>query len=120
MTQVLDMAYPDDAGKAAVWLHLSGAESSMKANMERIVKLSHSLRQSIDATAEIDNTNRLVMLITLALIGEVISGQSVKEALGFGHDGSSRAHFHQWLTEILLNISDEQLNTSLRTKENSI
>ncbi len=114
MTHVLDMAYPGDAGKAAVWLHLSGAESAMKSNMERIVSLSHSLRQSIDPDAEMDKTSRLVLLVTLALVGEVVSGQGVKEALGFGHDDASRAHFRQWLTEILLNISDDQLNTSLK------
>jgi len=71
MTHVLDTAYPGDEGKAAVWLHLSGAESSLKSNMERIVQLSHSLRQTIDSDANLDNTNRLVMLITLALVGSL-------------------------------------------------
>jgi len=113
MTHVLDTAYPGDEGKAAVWLHLSGAESSLKSNMERIVQLSHSLRQTIDSDANLDNTNRLVMLITLALVGEVVSGQDVKGALGFGNNQNSRAHFRRWLTEILLNLSDDQLNTSL-------
>lgn len=113
MTHVLDTAYPGDEGKAAVWLHLSGAESSLKPNMERIVELSHSLRQTIDVDANLDNTNRLVMLVTLALVGEVVSGPGIKGALGFGNGEDSRAHFRRWLTEILLNISDEQLNTSL-------
>ncbi len=113
MTQVLDTAYPGDEGKAAVWLHLSGAESSLKSNMEQIVELSHSLRQTIDSDANLDNTNRLVMLVTLALVGEVVSGPSIKGALGFGNNDNSRAHFRRWLTEILLNISDDQLNTSL-------
>lgn len=117
MTQVLDMAYPGDAGKAAIWLHLSGAESDMKPNMDKIVSLSHSLRQSIDPNAQMDNTSRLTLLVTLALVGEVVSGASVKEALGFGHDEQSRAHFRQWLTEILLNITDEQLETSLKSDD---
>ncbi len=113
MTHVLDTSYPGDEGKAAVWLHLSGAESSLKSNMEQIVQLSHSLRKRIDSEASLGNTNRLVMLVTLALVGEVVSGQSIKGALGFGNDDNSRAHFRRWLTEILLNLSDEQLNTSL-------
>jgi AcrR family transcriptional regulator len=113
MTHVLDSAYPGDEGRAAVWLHLSGADSSLKSNMERIVELSHSLRQSIDVDANLDNTNRLVMLVTLALVGEVVSGQGIKGALGFGNDDDSRAHFRRWLSEILLTLSDEQLNTSL-------
>jgi len=120
MTNVLDMAYPGDAGKAAVWLHLSGAKSSMKNNMQRIVELSHSLRQSIDETASAEHTNRLVMLVTLALIGEVVAGHGVKGALGFGHDDDSRAHFRQWLTEILLNLTDEQLDTSLKPVRGTI
>lgn len=127
MTHVLDTAYPGDEGKAAVWLHLSGAQSSLKPNMERIVQLSHSLRQTIDSDASLANTSRLVMLVTLALVGEVVSGQGIKGALGFSGDeigdetnsetsdetDNSRAHFRRWLTEILLNLSDSQLNTSL-------
>jgi len=119
MTHVLDTAYPGDEGKAAVWLHLSGAQSSLKPNMERIVQLSHNLRQTIDPDASLANTNRLVMLVTLALVGEVVSGQGIKGALGFSGDetgddaDNSRAHFRRWLTEILLNLSDHQLNTSL-------
>ena len=113
ITHVFDTAYQGDEGKAAVWLHLSGAESSLKSNMQRIVEMSHKFRQSIEPDADRDNTDRLVMLVTLALVGEVVSGQGVKDALGFGGDNKSRAHFRQWLAEILLNLSDEQLNTSL-------
>lgn len=113
MTHVLDTAYPGNEGKAAVWLHLSGAKSSLKSNMEKIVQLSHSLRQTIDPDASLENTNRLVMLVTLALVGEVVSGHGVKGALGFGYGDESRAHFRLWLTEILLNLSDQQLDTSL-------
>ena len=117
MTHVLDMAYPGDAGKAAIWLHLSGAETDMKPNMDKIVALSHSLRQHINPDVVLDDTNRLTLLVTLALVGEVVSGASIKEALGFGHDQASRAHFRQWLTEILLNITNDQLNTSLKDSD---
>ncbi len=113
MTHVLDTSYPGDEGKAAVWLHLSGAESSLKQNMQSIVELSHSLRQKLDDNASLENTNRLVMLVTLALVGEVVSGQGIKDALGFGNNDESRAYFRRWLSEILINLSDEQLNTSL-------
>ncbi|NNC99863.1 MAG: TetR/AcrR family transcriptional regulator [Gammaproteobacteria bacterium] len=113
MTHVLDVAYQGNEGKLAVWLHLSGAESSLKANMQEIVELSHQLRKSIDGKVSYANTNRLVMLVTLALVGEVVSGPGVKDALGFGKQENKRAHFHQWLAEILLNLSDAELNTSL-------
>lgn len=117
MTHVLDVAYAGDQGKAAVWLHMSGAESSFKDNMESIVELSHSLRKSIDPNANLDNTERLVMLVTLALVGEVVSGDGVKDALGFNSNSGSRAHFRQWLAEILLNLTNEQWSTSFDRNE---
>lgn len=117
LTRVLDVAYAGDQGKASVWLHMSGAESSFKDNMERIVELSHSLRKSIDPDAHLENTGRLVLLVTFALVGEVVSGDGVKEALGFEPSKGSRAHFRQWLAEILLNISSDQWSTSLDTPE---
>jgi AcrR family transcriptional regulator len=117
MTHVLDVAYAGDQGKAAVWLHMSGAESSFKDNMERIVELSHSLRRSIDPNANLDNTGRLVMLVTLALVGEVVSGDGVKDALGFNPNSGGRAYFRQWLAEILLNLTNEQWSTSLDNNE---
>lgn len=113
MTHVLDVAYAGDQGKAAVWLHISGAESDFNDNMQRIVALSHRLRKAIDPKANLENTNRLVMLVTLALVGEVVSGADVKGALGFNSSNGSRAHFHQWLAEILLNLTDKQWATSL-------
>lgn len=113
MTKVLDTAYHGDEGRAAVWLHLSGAKSSLKANMDQIVHLSHQLRQSIDPDVELENTNRLVMLVTMALIGEVVSGGAIKEALGFSKKAAQRANFSRWLAEFLLNLSDHELSTSL-------
>lgn len=113
MTHVLDVAYAGDQGRIAVWLHMSGAESSFKENMQNIVELSQSLRRSIDPQANLENTERLVMLVTLALVGEVVSGESVKEALGFDADKGSRANFRQWLAEILLNLNNENWKTSL-------
>lgn len=117
VTKVLETAYPGDAGRAAVWLHLSGAESSLKSNMQQIVELSHRFRQSIEPNADPENTNRLVLLITLALVGEVVSGSGIKTALGFSENNANRAHFKQWLAEILLNLNDNQLDTSLKNND---
>lgn len=111
MKHVLDMAYPGDEGKAAVWMHLSGAESSLKQNMQRIVELAHQLRKTVIKDVDLAHTNRLVMLVTLALVGEVVSGEGIKDALGF--ERNNPAHFRQWLAEILLNLSDTELSTSL-------
>ncbi|NND82255.1 MAG: TetR/AcrR family transcriptional regulator [Gammaproteobacteria bacterium] len=113
MTRVLDTAYQGEEGIVAVWLHFSGAETELHANMRRIVELSHQLRERLHADVDYSNTNRLVMLVTLALVGEVVSGAAIKEALGFGNGDSERAHFRQWLAEILINLSDAELATSL-------
>ncbi len=113
LSRVLETSYKGDEGRAAVWLHLSGAQSTLRSNMERIVGLSHQLRQTVDPTASKENTNRLVLLITLAMVGEVVSGDSIKDALGYSDSEDGRAHFKQWLAEILLTLEDHQLNTSL-------
>ncbi|RBP53464.1 TetR/AcrR family transcriptional regulator [Arenicella xantha] len=119
ITQILETVYPGDEGRAAVWLYLGGASSSLKPNMQRIVELSHRFRQTIDADVQPANTKRLVMLITLALVGEVVSGHTIKEALGFDNTEGDRAHFKQWLAEILLNLSDQQLTTSINAVESN-
>ena len=117
LTKVLETSYQGDEGRAAVWLHLSGAESSLRDNMAQIVTLSHRLRKSVDPTASEENTNRLVLLVTLALVGEVVSGAAIKEGLGFGDSPENRANFKQWLAEILLNLTDQQLDTSLNKND---
>ena len=116
MTHVLDTAYPGHEGKVAVWLHLSGSDSSLKDNMQQIVELCHELRKSIDGKVDRSDTSRLVMLVTLALVGEVISGEGVKQALGYGKQETDRAHFHRWLAEMLLNLSETDLSTTLKPK----
>ena len=120
ITKVLETSYQGDEGKAAVWLHLSGAESSLRSNMQQIVELSHQLRAAVDPSASKHNTNRLVLLITLALVGEVVSGDSIKGALGFNDNQQGRAHFKQWLAEILLTLKDHQLDTSLNPDKSII
>ena len=112
MAKVLDTAYQGDEGRAAVWMHLSGAESSLKDNMGKIVDLSHQLRASLEPSVTRDNTSRIVLLVTLALVGEVVSGDAVKSALGYERDGESRAQFRRWLAELLLNLSDAELPAS--------
>jgi len=109
ITRVLDECYRGDEGRAAVWMHMAGAESSFKSLIQSIVDVSHRYRESIDPLANRDNTNRIVMLVTLALIGEVVTGQAIKEALEFGTGDGHHTNFRQWLAEVLLNLSDDQL-----------
>lgn len=117
ITRVFEEAFQGEQGRASIWLHMSGEQTSLKENMQKILEVSHRFRETIEPSANLENTNRLVMLITLALIGEAVSGQGIKDALGFGDQEMSRAYFKQWLAEILINLSDEQLNTSLNNNE---
>lgn len=110
LTQVLDTAFPGDEGKLAVWLHLSGAdEGALNSHMQRIGAMSHELRRSIDPNADPDDTNRLVVLITLALVGEVVSGAGIKDALGFTAGKNSQVEFREWLASIVLSLNDDML-----------
>lgn len=120
MTQVLDTAYPGDEGRVAVWLHLSGRKSYLKDNMQKVLRLSHQLRQSFDPNVQLQNTNRLVMLVTLALVGEVVSGKAVKSALEKANqshlsaqDKQKTLSFNRWLAAFLLNLSDQELAINL-------
>jgi len=121
LTEVLDTVYPDDEGRLAVWLHMSGVETNLREHMERIVAVAQKLREAISENANPQSTQRLVMLITFALLGEAVSGKGhqagIKAALGFGSDANHRAHFRQWLAGLVLNLDDEQLNTPV-TQDN--
>ncbi|MEO0368040.1 MAG: TetR/AcrR family transcriptional regulator [Pseudomonadota bacterium] len=120
VVRVLETVFTGDEGRLSAWLHmsaldnsvdLSGAQGGMKDNMNQIVDLSHSLRQLIDPTVKRENTSRIVLLVTLALMGEVVAGETMKSALGFDKTGHGRAHFKQWLASLLLNLSDEDLSS---------
>lgn len=111
LTEVLDTAFLGDEGRLVAWLHMSGVGNSMDANMARILAVSQELRRTVDADADPVNTSRLVMLITLALVGEAVYGAGISEALGFddSNDGG-QGNFRAWLASIVLGLSDEVLN----------
>lgn len=117
LTHVLDVSYSGVEGRAAVWLHMSGFDTLMRQNLTQIVELSHQMRETVTERASYAHTNRLVMLVTMALVGEVVSGAGVKESLGFTDQDENRANFRRWLAEILLNLSDSDLDTSLDVAE---
>ncbi|MBT8142790.1 MAG: TetR/AcrR family transcriptional regulator [Gammaproteobacteria bacterium] len=109
VSHVLDTAYQGEQGKLAIWLALSGTDNSIQDNMHQIVEMAHQLRLQIDPVVKIENTKKLVMLVTMALIGDVVMGERLQQALEFGeHD--SDYNFKNWLANLLLNISDQSLN----------
>lgn len=112
LTEVLDTAFLGDEGRLHAWLHMSGFESSMDANMARILEVSQELRRTVDAGADPVNTNRLVVLITLALVGEVVYGPGISKALGFSENSDGRhSSFRSWLASIVMGLSDEVLDS---------
>ena len=116
VTGVLESAYVGDPGKVAVWMHMSGQRNTLDGNMAQIVEASHQLRQLMDTDVKPDNTKRLVLLVTLALIGDVVYGEALKSAIGFGNEENDRAHFRRWLAGLMLNLSDEDVDKCLDSK----
>ncbi|MGB5324046.1 MAG: TetR/AcrR family transcriptional regulator [Pseudomonadales bacterium] len=112
LTEVLDTAFPGEEGRLVAWLHMSGVENAMDSNMKRILAVSQELRKTVDDNADAVNTNRLVGLITLALLGEVVYGSGITEALGFDNSQPSGPdNFRAWLASIVLGLNDDVLNT---------
>lgn len=111
LTHVLEQAFLGDEGRLSAWLHMSGVESAMDENMRRILLVSQELRQTVDADADPVNTNRLVVLITLALVGEVVFGPGISEALGFSEAKEGPSNFKEWLASIVLGLNDDVLDS---------
>ena len=110
VTRILASSFAGSEGKIAVWMQLSGAHSSVKQNIQQIVDATHQLRESIDGEVQYNNTNRLVLLMTLALIGEVVAGAALKQFLGFDETAEPDKTFSHWLAKLALKLSDELLD----------
>ena len=111
LTHVLDNVFIGDEGRLSAWLHMSGVENSMDENMRRILAVSQELRRSVDSDANPVNTNRLVVLITLALLGEVVYGPGISDALGFSGTDDGPSNFREWLASIVLGLNDDVLDS---------
>ncbi len=111
LTEVLDKVFPGEEGRLIAWLHMSGVESSMDENMAQILAVAQNLRQTVAENSDAANTNRLVGLITLALLGEVVYGPGLTEMLGFedNHDGG-HSDFRKWLASLVLGLDDKILD----------
>ena len=111
LTEVLDNVFPGEEGRLIAWLHMSGVESSVDENMAQILAVAQNLRQTVAENSDAANTNRLVGLITLALLGEVVYGPGLTEMLGFEdeHDGE-HSDFRKWLASLVLGLDDKILN----------
>ncbi len=114
LTDVLDTIFLGDEGRLVAWLHMSGVESSMASNMQKILAVSQELRRSVDSQADPVNTGRLVGLITLALLGEVVYGPGITDILGFEQeDEQGHSGFRKWLASIVLGLNDETIRTMM-------
>lgn len=111
LTNVLDNVFLEGEGRLSAWLHMSGVENSMDENMRRILAVSQELRRSVDSGAKAVNTNRLVVLITLALLGEVVYGPGISDSLGFSDDTEGPNNFREWLASIVLGLNDNVIDS---------
>lgn len=103
LTRVLDAVDTDGQGRLLAWLVLSGRADSLEApNLEPIARLIHGWRTAALGPADLDQTRRLILLATLALIGDAVVGDGMIEGLQLGEGAEGRAAFRAWLAEFLV------------------
>ena len=102
ITHVLDEAFEGNKGKLSIWLHLSKTSGPLEPYFEQIATMAHELHRRFDSNVTREETNRVVMLITLSLCGEAVCGPSVKNALNMEHAHDTPHNFRRWLAELLV------------------
>lgn len=109
MTKVLETAFEGKEGRVAIWFHLSGEINTIRPHIKQIVDAAHQLRLTLDPDVNLASTRRIVLLVTMALIGEVVSGQALKESLQFDQELKKRAHFKRWLANMVISFSEDEM-----------
>lgn len=109
MTKVLETAFEGKEGRVAIWFNLSGEINTIRPHMKQIVDAAHQLRQTIDTEITLAGTRRIVLLVTLALVGEIVSGQNLKESLELEKKLNNRVNFKRWLANMIISFSEEEM-----------
>ena len=103
LARVLDEVYEGDQGRLLAWLLISGrVERIEKPNLEPLVKITHAWRTAAIGPADEDDTRRLILLGSLALLGDAIAGAGMVESLELGAGEEGRRGFRTWLAGFIL------------------
>lgn len=103
LARILDAVYEGDQGRLLAWLIISGrVEGVEKPDLEPLVAITHAWRTSAIGPADLDDTRRLVLLASLALLGDAIAGEGLVESLQLGEGESGRKAFRTWLASFII------------------
>ena len=103
LTKVLDAVYEGDQGRLLAWLIISGrVEGLEQPDLEPLVEITHAWRTAAIGPADVDDTRRLILLGSLALLGDAIAGEGMVESLKLGAGERGRQEFRAWLARFIL------------------
>lgn len=94
-----------DRGHARLmaWLALEGRSTENAPPLLRGLAQAMHTRRVVETGTEapLEDTVFLVLLVSLALFGEGVLGDAMRESAGLGGDASARARFHEWLVRVI-------------------
>lgn len=102
LTRVLDAVYEGDQGRLMAWLIITGDEGLEHPDLEPLVTITHAWRTAAIGPADVDDTRRLILLASLALLGDAIAGAGMVESLKLGAGEQGRHEFRAWLAGFIL------------------
>ena len=102
LTRVLDSLDEGGQGRLLAWLVLSRrAGGFRRPDMEPLVRLTHEWRTARFGPFDIEDTRRQVLLASMVLVGDAVSGEPLVEALKLGKGERGRQRFRAWLARFL-------------------
>ncbi len=104
LSDVLSTVFAPDRGKMAVWFALNDIEAPLGSQLQSFAAMAHTLRENFRGKADPEDTKYLVLLISLALMGNAVLGPIYKSALEL-KDQSDDA-FMRWFSERILMITE--------------
>lgn len=103
LARILDAVYEGDQGRLLAWLIISGrVEGVEQPDLEPLVDITHAWRTAAIGPADVADTRRLILLASLALLGDAIAGEGLVESLKLGEGDAGRKAFRAWLARFIL------------------
>lgn len=103
LARILDAVYEGDQGRLLAWLIISGrVEGVERPDLGPLVQITHAWRTAAIGPADVRDTRRLILLASLALLGDAIAGEGLAEALELGEGDAGRRAFRTWLASFIL------------------
>lgn len=103
LAHVLDALDEGGQGRLLAWLVLSRrADGFERPDMEPLIRLAHAWRTAEFGPFDIDDTRRQVLLASMVLVGDAVSGEPLVEAFKLGRGDRGRQRFRAWFARFLV------------------